>query len=90
MFLLCYGIYTSLVSWFSHNAFFFFISGAKSKNNLTLSQWHILDSSKLKEFADDYFESDENVRKFTKRVENTVEKGEISRYEEFLLFPQCF
>ena len=26
----------------------------------------------------------------SKRVENTVEKGEIARYEQFLLFPQCF
>ena len=25
-----------------------------------------------------------------KRVENTLEKGEIARYEQFLLFPQCF
>ena len=23
-------------------------------------------------------------------VENTVEKEEIARYEQFLLFPQCF
>ena len=23
-------------------------------------------------------------------VENIVEKGEIARYEQFLLFPQCF
>ena len=23
-------------------------------------------------------------------VENTVEKGEIARIEQFLLFPQCF
>ena len=27
---------------------------------------------------------------FFKRVENTVGKGEIARYEQFLLFPQCF
>ena len=27
---------------------------------------------------------------FYKRVENTVENGEIARYEQFLLFPQCF
>ena len=27
---------------------------------------------------------------FSKRVENTVVKGEIGRYEQFLLFPQCF
>ena len=50
----------------------------------------ILDSSKLKEFAHDSFKLDENSRKFSKRVENTVGKGEIARYEQFLLFPQCF
>ena len=50
----------------------------------------ILDSSKLKEFADDNFKLDGNGRKFSKRVENTVGKGEIARYEQFLLFPQCF
>ena len=48
------------------------------------------DSSKLKELADDNFELDENDRKYSKRVENTVGKGEIARYEQFLLFPQCF
>ena len=46
--------------------------------------------SKLKEFADDNFKVDENSRKFSKRVENTVGKGEIACYEQFLLFPQCF
>ena len=50
----------------------------------------ILDSSKLKEFADDNFKFDENGSKLSKQVENTVEKGEIARYEQFLLFPQCF
>ena len=50
----------------------------------------ILDSSKLKEFADDNFKFDENGRKLSKRVENTVGKGEIARYEQFLLFPQRF
>ena len=33
---------------------------------------------------------DENGRKLSKQVENTVEKGEIARYEQFLLFPWCF
>ena len=33
---------------------------------------------------------DENDRKFYKRVENTVGKGEIAHYEQFLLFPWCF
>ena len=50
----------------------------------------ILDFSEIKEFADDNFKFDENGRKFFKRLENTVEKGEIARYEQFLLFPQCF
>ena len=50
----------------------------------------MLDSSKLKDFADDNFKFDENGRKFSKQLENTVGKGEIARYEQFLLFPQCF
>ena len=44
----------------------------------------------MKEFSDDNFKFDENSRKLSKRVENTVGKGEIARYEQFLLFPQCF
>ena len=36
-----------------------------------------LDSSKLKEFADDNFK-DDNGRKISKWVENTVGKGEIA------------
>ena len=50
----------------------------------------ISDSSKLKELADDNFEFDENGRKFSQRVENTVGKAEIALNEQFLLFPQCF
>ena len=46
-------------------------------------------TSKLKEFADNSFKFDENGRKLTKQVENTVGKGEIACYEQFLLFPQC-
>ena len=44
----------------------------------------------MKEFADDNFDFDANRRKFSKWVENTAVKGEIARYEQFLLFPQCF
>ena len=29
------------------------------------------------------------MAKLSKRVENNVGKGEIARYEQFLLFPQC-
>ena len=49
-----------------------------------------LDSSKLKEFADNNLKFDKNGRKLSKWVENTVRKGEIAHYEQFLLFPQCF
>ena len=38
-----------------------------------------LDSSKLRDFADNNFKLDENGRKFSKRVENTVGKEEIAR-----------
>ena len=57
---------------------------------LTFPKRQILDSSKLTEFVDDNFKFDEIGKKFFKRVENTVGKGEIARYEQFLLFPQCF
>ena len=46
--------------------------------------------SKLKEFTDDNFKFDENGKKFFNKLENTVRKGEIARYEQFLLFSQCF
>ena len=49
----------------------------------------ILDWSKLRQFAEDNFKFDEN-RKFSKQVENTVGKGEIACYEQFLLFPLYF
>ena len=41
-------------------------------------------------FADENFKFDENGKKLSKRVENTVGMGEIARYEQFLVFPQCF
>ena len=55
-----------------------------------ITRRQILDSSKLKEFDDDNFIFDQNSGKLSKWVENTVGKGEIARYEQFLLFPQCF
>ena len=36
------------------------------------------------------FQFDENGSKLSKWVENTVGKGEIACYKQFLLFPQCF
>ena len=55
-----------------------------------ITRQQILASSKLIEFADDNFKFDENGRKLSKQVENTVGKGEIAHYKQFLLFPQCF
>ena len=50
----------------------------------------ILNSSKLKEVADDKFKSDENGRNVSILVENTVVNGKIALYEQFLHFPECF
>ena len=44
----------------------------------------------MKDFADDNLKFEENGRKLFIPVENTVGKGEIAHYEQFLLFPQCF
>ena len=46
-------------------------------NAMTITRWPLASGGK-------------NGRKLSKRVENTVGKGEIARYEQFLLFPQCF
>ena len=80
---------------FSHSVFKRLILQTRKNQGLfgkvlTLPRRQILDSSKLKEFADDNFEFNENGRKSSERTENTVGKGEIPQYEEFLLFPQCF
>ena len=50
----------------------------------------MLDSSKLKEFANDNFQFNENGREFCKKLEKTVGKGEIALHKQFLLFPHCF
>ena len=50
----------------------------KGLSALTLYQTTIIDSFKLKEFAEEIFKFDYNSRKFSKQVENTVGKGEIS------------
>ena len=44
----------------------------------------------MKYFPDNNSKFDENGRKFLNWVENTVGKGEIARYEQFLLSPQCY
>ena len=54
---------------------------------LTLSQTR---NFRLLEFAGNGFKFYVNGRKFFKRVEKTVGKGEIAGFEEFLLLPQRF
>ena len=44
-------------------------------------------------FPEDKFKAldrHDNDKKFSKREENVVEKGEIARFEQFLLCQQCF
>ena len=50
---------------------------------LPITRRQVLDSSKLKEFADDNFKFDENGRKLSKWVENTLGKGEIALTSNF-------
>ena len=50
----------------------------------------ILDQSKFKAFADDKINVTKNLRFVSGREENIVGKGENTRYQHFLLFPQCF
>ena len=58
--------------------------------NYPLCKRQIQTFSELKEFADTNIKFDENGCKLSKRMENTARKGEIARYEQFLLFPHCF
>ena len=53
------------------------VKASKKENELTVwrnlyPEQQILESSKLKEFADDNSQFDENDVKFSKRIENTV------------------
>ena len=49
---------------------------------------HILDSLKLKEFADDNFKFDENGRKFSEMVKKRLwEKEKLLVTSNFSLFP---
>ena len=63
----------------------FFVRVVKSrvcvvKNSMSNStKQQILDSSKLQEFADDRFKFDE-MAEISKRIENTLGKGEIAHY----------
>ena len=60
--------------------FFMKLCGMKAhviRNPLPITRRQILDSSKLKEFADDDFKFDENGSNLSKWVENIVGTGEL-------------
>ena len=64
---------------------------AKAVITFPFPKQQILGSSK--DSADNNFKFDKNGGKLSKRVENTLRKGEIAHYagnQHFLLFPQCF
>ena len=44
----------------------------------------------MKESVEDNFKFDENGKKFSERVKNTVGKGKIARYQQFFPFPIVF
>ena len=59
---------------------------AFADNNFTLSQTtNFRLFPNVKEFADENLKFDENGRKFSNWVENTVGKAEIARHKQFLL-----
>ena len=73
----------------------FFFRVVKSRDRVV--KWltfpkQILDPSKLKELEDYNFLYDKNSGKFSKRVENTVGKGEIARcsFQAISPFPTVF
>ena len=45
---------------------------------------------KLKAFADDKINVNQQLKFHMGRLENIAGKGEIAGYQHFLLFPQCF
>ena len=64
-------------------------------DNLVFTSFNSLPDDKFRLFQTErvcrrQFKFEENGRKLSKRVENTVGEGEITHYEQFLLFPQCF
>ena len=56
----------------------------------TFPKPQISDSSNLKKFAGNNFKFDRNGRKFSKKLENSVGKGEIACYKQFLISQQSF
>ena len=56
-----------------------------NKTLVIFPKQQVLHSSKLKEFSDKNFKVDGNSKRFTKRVENIVGKGEMWEEEKLLI-----
>ena len=59
----------------------------KRPQNKPSPKRQIVDSFKLEECTDNNSKLDENGIKFSEQIENTLGKGEIACYKQFLLFP---
>ena len=64
--------------------------GEGENDNLTLSQTTHFRQLQTERICRQQFQFDENGRIFSKRVKNTVGKGEFACFEQFILFPHCF
>ena len=62
----------------------------QTTNSNSLPNDKILDSPKLKAFADDKMNLNEKLKVVLGREENIVRKEENAGDQHFLLFPQCF
>ena len=71
------GLVTTIFT-FPHGCKFFSTSSL-----LTLSQ-----TTNFRLFQSESLQT--TILKFSKWVENSVQKGEIAHYEQLLLYPQCF
>ena len=81
-----------------------FSTVSQGQNGLFLATSNLLPGIAFNPLPDDKFYTGPNwnslqttildlvkiLESFSKWVENTVGEGEIARYEQFLLFPQCF
>ena len=56
----------------------------------TLSKQQILDTFKIKKFADDNFKSNENGKKVLQSFRKHWEKEKLLVMSNFFLFPRCF
>ena len=68
------------------------ITERSTKNNIDLTHYQTTDFRlfQTERVCRRHFKFDKNGRKLSKWVENTMGKGEIARYKQFLLFPQSF